>query len=49
MWAIVDPEAKQEFRLFRIYGTGHPIINTNHYIGTAQKDGFVWHVFEHVN
>lgn len=38
LWALVDPNAQLEFRLFRLSGTGHPIINCHlGYIGTIQQ------------
>jgi len=51
LWALVDDERPNERREFLIFGTGHPI---NHsakmltYVGTAQQDGLVWHVFRDV-
>ncbi|MBU2060058.1 MAG: hypothetical protein KKB38_20300 [Gammaproteobacteria bacterium] len=49
LWALVDPTAQQEFRLFRLSGTGHPVETLNlDYIGTVQQaEGqLIWHVFE---
>jgi len=49
LWALVDPTAQLEFRLFRLSGTGHPITNRNlDYIETVQQlEGqFIWHIFE---
>ncbi len=50
MWALVDPEAPKVNRLFRVFGTGHPIpfFEENlSYDGTYQEQGgdLVWHVF----
>ena len=46
IWALVDPRAKEEFRVFHLHGTGEPIL-TNNYVGTAiMQNGLVWHVFE---
>jgi hypothetical protein len=46
-WAIVDPDAPIEHRVFRIVGTGHrEIIDGSTYLGTVQQDVYVWHVFE---
>ena len=52
LWALVNPEAKTEMRLFRIYGTGHivnkSIIVRKNYIGSYQLQGgcLIFHVFE---
>lgn len=50
IWAIVDPEAEKERRVFEIYGTGNPIDVEcpRKYIGTFQSPPFVWHVFERI-
>ncbi len=52
MWVLVDPndvdDAKVK-RIFRIYGTGHPIpenISREQFIGTWQHPGLVFHLFE---
>lgn len=51
LWALVDPEARTEIRILRIFGTGHPVdgpINNLKYISTFQLNGgqLVFHVFE---
>lgn len=51
MWALVDPLAPQEQRLFRCVGTGVPIPDSRDYsqfIGTIQlfEGDLVFHVFE---
>ena len=49
LWALVDPTAQQEFRLFRLLEIGHPGETLNlDYIGTVQQaEGqLIWHVFE---
>lgn len=50
LWALVDPEAEKESRKFFTRGTGHPIQVTDDfqfgYHGTAQNNGYVWHLFE---
>lgn len=49
MWALVDPDAKQEPRRFRLVGTGHPINNgALTYIDTFQLQGgrLIFHLFE---
>jgi hypothetical protein len=49
LWAMVNPEAAQEIRQFRLVRTGHPIEEKNLiYIGTFQlQDGeVVFHLFE---
>ena len=54
MWMLVDPEAPQEERMFRILGTGHwypaEQVESWTYYGTFQtREGdFVWHLFEEV-
>jgi hypothetical protein len=54
LWALVDPEAPEEPRQFRIFGTGHPMTitggHTLEFIDTFQLDGgqLVFHVFEEV-
>ena len=47
-WALVDPDAKDEQRQFRVCGTGHPVhpSEIGAFIGTVFERGFVWHVFE---
>lgn len=48
LWALVDPDQYEQGRHFDIYGTGWDIdTSTPHeYIGTVQRSGMVWHVFE---
>lgn len=47
IWAMVDPAADHEERQFAVWGTGHEIDTAGlTYVGTWQKDGFVWHLFE---
>lgn len=50
IWALVDSEKETGKRKFTIRGTGNPIesdmVDDDVYIGTIQKDGFVWHLFE---
>jgi hypothetical protein len=50
LWCLVNPhENNLEERIFRLAGTGHPIVDNNlFYIGTFQLyDGsFVGHLFE---
>ena len=51
MWALVDPEASKEKRMFAIIGTGIDLPKTmKHfaYVGTFQLEdkGLVFHVFE---
>lgn len=53
IWALVDPLAKQNFRTFHTYGTGHPIKNEDFglkYIGTYQLNNgdLVFHLFEEI-
>lgn len=45
LWCRVDTDnPMKEMSLF-IAGTGHSIEAHWSYIGTIQKDGFVWHLF----
>lgn len=52
LWALVDPQAEKESRIFETFGTGHPVCCAadmqRNYIGTYQKHGgaLVFHVFE---
>ena len=48
LWAIVNPDEDREWRTFEVVGTGQPFDSDllSLYIGTAQMDGYVWHVFE---
>ena len=53
MWAVVDPDAEREQRLFEILGTGHAVPDVGkdvarHHLATVQARGgeLVWHVFE---
>lgn len=52
MWALVNPSAMNEVRVFEVYGTGHPIVYdmgvSRVFIGTFQLHGggLVFHVFE---
>lgn len=47
IWLLIDIEANPEFREIRIYGTGHPITDTNNfdYLGTYQYEKLVFHAF----
>ena len=52
LWALVDPDEAMEDRNFRLYGTGHPIVEDYyalHFIGTFQQRGglLIWHLFEY--
>lgn len=55
MWALVDPDAETETRLFGTFGTGHPLGNgagvVTKYIATYQLEsmGLVFHVFEYID
>lgn len=48
LWAIVNPDAPQEARLFALVGTGHSVPEWElDYIGTVQiEPGLVFHLFE---
>ena len=48
LWAIVDPSAEPEPRMFFVVGTGHPIPGeAGRHVGTVPTHGgkYVWHVF----
>lgn len=49
-WALVEPQAELETRVFVAYGTGHTLPDDpGEYIGTAHDvdgSGLVFHVFE---
>lgn len=48
LWAIVNPESDTIRKLkVEMFGTGREdkIIGNKKYLGTIQKDGFVWHFF----
>lgn len=48
MWVLVNPDSKRVVRKFRIFGTGHPIAESEklEFVGTFQQPPFVWHMFE---
>ena len=50
LWAIVNPEEQLMPIRLRVYGTGHPVSDseTLKFIGTYQLDGgrLVFHIFE---
>jgi len=52
LWALVDPFAMKEKRIFRLAGTGHPIVfdmdSDYKYINTFQMNGglLIFHLFE---
>lgn len=49
IWAICNPTAEREWRHFRIYGTGHDMLNNpGTYVGTFQLHGgrAVFHLFD---
>lgn len=50
IWAIVDPVAPVEDRVFQIFGTGHQMSESmgvdRKFLGTAFCPPSVWHVFE---
>jgi len=47
LWVLVDPDNDLRPCTIWIRGTGHDAmgLNRRHFVGTAQMDGFVWHVF----
>lgn len=51
LWFEVNTnETRREPRIFRVFGTGHPINGGDHtvssHIGTVIMVPFVWHVYE---
>lgn len=47
LWALVDPEADTETRLFTTRGTGKPLSEPiGDYVATYHLEGYVGHVFE---
>ncbi len=46
LWAIVKPDAEQEYRTFVVAVTGHPLPEHCIYIGTLIDGDYVWHIFE---
>lgn len=49
LWALVDTEAPEEARCFRVYGTGRPVeVENLLFIGTVilGEGDLVWHIFE---
>ena len=50
IWAKVDTRRQSETISFKMFGTGHPMEDTDtlKYIGTAQMSGgsLVWHLFK---
>ncbi len=51
IWVELNPEAPRRERLFRVYGTGHPIDGDGGYpydihVGSVIDRTFVWHIFE---
>jgi hypothetical protein len=48
IWAEVGRGSDDHVRrLFRIYGTGQPIVDDDVYVGTYFEGPYVWHVYEH--
>lgn len=49
IWAMVDPDAPETTRAFRLIGTGWPIGEDEtrlDHISTVRDREFVWHIFE---
>lgn len=50
LWAMVDTDAEKVKRTIQIFGTGISVDPDGlAYIGTVQRDGFVWHVFINID
>lgn len=47
-WAEVDTDAATVTREFTIFCTGHPIPSNYKYIGTDDRGGLIWHLYERV-
>jgi len=49
IWCEVDTDSPVVDHEFKLFGTGHPIINKYNsemkYLGTIQLNGFVWHLY----
>jgi hypothetical protein len=48
VWALVNPKAPMEDRVFFVRGTDHEVEETLKHIGSCRADGpgqLVWHVF----
>lgn len=45
LWALVSPDCAKRDVPILIFGTGHPVQNDGHYIGTVQVGALVFHVF----
>lgn len=46
VWAVVESSNGIVDRKLSICGTGHPLEPGLFYLGSFQKNGFNWHVFE---
>lgn len=50
LWALVEVNAKTTKRVFRLFGTGHPIPDQLAedcvHVATFQQGPYVWHLFE---
>src|SRR4029078_2327986 len=49
VWYLVDPYVKLEKTRYRIYGTGHQVLeplDELHYLATVQVGEYVWHLFK---
>lgn len=46
IWVLSDPSRIDEDRHYIVRGTGMAIDSGWDYIGTAQVDPFIWHLFE---
>lgn len=50
-WAEHDDDAPAVARTFQVFGTGHPLPENAHYVGTCPRtpEGLVWHLYEIVS
>lgn len=46
LWAVVDPSAEVEVRVFAVFATGEDVSEGWSYVGTVHVSWTVWHVFE---
>lgn len=49
MWVEEHIGQAKQIRHFQVYGTGHELTGQDHYCGTAQINGNVWHVYQKGN
>lgn len=45
LWAEVETTNEVVNHEFQVFGTGHQVRDDMEYIGTAQQDSLVWHLY----